>query len=317
MKSGANKYVICMLMNILFLAVSCGVPTVTEYSVHPSETPGTTLNAAIATLSATSTPINILTQTPLPTLSSTQVLQIVRELYASNGGCKLPCLLGIIPGQTSIQDVYNQFSQIGYFEDQTRPIDTYQNIAFATAVPPNELVGTLNDNRWGFSMRVINGNVVGLLTGATDIEEFSMPSLSKFLTYFGKPEEIWVMDIESMSGNPDYEMILYYPSKGIFIRWRGEVESVVAQSNNNLTVMVCPQPMPTKADTKIGLFPPHFYLFTPNENMTLDAIIKSHLSEDPGGSYQLMDNTDLEKFYTMYMDSTTQDCFPISYSFSP
>jgi len=65
--------------------------------------------------------------------------------------------------------VYSRFSQIGYFDDMTRAVDTYQHIAFATIVTPNDLVGTYYDKRWGFSMRVENDTVVGILTGAIPI----------------------------------------------------------------------------------------------------------------------------------------------------
>src|SRR6266498_836402 len=161
------------LLILLFLVISCNTRPATEQSIP-----------------LTKTPILHPTQTLLPTLSPTQVSKIVTDLYMNNGGCELPCFVGIVPGHTSIQDVYSRFSQIGYFEDQTRVVDTYQHIAFATKIPPNGFVSSRNDGRWGFSMRVKNDTVVGFVTGATDIEKFSAPSLSKFLSYFGQPEEL-------------------------------------------------------------------------------------------------------------------------------
>ena len=242
-------------------------------------------------------PASVPTQTS-PTISPTQVSEIVRDLYKNNGGCKLPCFLGIVPGKTSIQDVYSRFSPIGYFEDQTRAVDTHQHIAFATIVPPNDLVGTYNDSRWGFSMMVENDIVVGFVTGANDIEEFSIPNLATFLAYFGKPEEIRVMVIGSMliGENPDYEIALFYPTNGIFIRWRGETDSIVAQTKKSITVMACPRYMPISTDMLKGSYPPFFYLFSPNKNMPFAEIIETHLSEDPGGSYQALDKANIEKF---------------------
>jgi hypothetical protein len=104
---------------------------------------------------------------------------------------------------------------------------------------------------------------------------------------------------------------MYYPSKGIFINWRGGVDSVVSENENSITVMACPQYMPTEADTVIGLYSPFFYLFSPNEKMPFDEIIVQHLTSDP--SYRLLDEVDSEKFYSIYLDPTTQDCFPFSY----
>jgi hypothetical protein len=272
----------CTFLILLFLVVSCSVlPT------HPT--------------------------TP-PTLSPTHIANIVSELYMNNGGCKLPCLLGIVPKQTSIQDVYSRFSRIGDFEDQTRVVDTYQNIAFVAKSPPDGIIGSFNDNRWGFSMRVKNDIVVGFVTGATDIKKFSVPSLSKFLSYFGQPEEIWIRIIGSMliDENPDYEIALYYPSKGIFIRWRENAITVLSQTKKSITVTACPQYLPTYSDTAIGLYPPFFYLFSPDETLPFDEIINTHLSEDSGGSYHSLSAADVKKFYTTYRESNTQDCFPFS-----
>jgi hypothetical protein len=307
-----NKHLKIVMVAVLFLLTSCNILPATETAVPATGTPK---NSSIietlpsATMMSTSIPI----QPTQPTLAPTEVSRIIRDMYITNGGCELPCLWGIMPGKTQIQDIHGKLSQIGTFKDITRPVDNFQTVAF-TVLAPADLIGIYNDETWSFHLRLENSLVVGLLTGVTVIEEFSNPSLSKFLSYFGKPEEIWVMDIEDMTGNPDYEIVLYYPSKGIFIRWRGEVESVVTQTQNSLTVMVCPQYMPTESDTKVGSYPPHFYLFSPNAGMKLDEIIKKHLSEDPGGSYQLIDNVDLNSFYIMYLDPNTQDCFPITYS---
>lgn len=309
-----------VLMAVLFLVNSCSMPTIVGNSVLATGTPVSEITIE-SPLSATVTPDVTQIPTPNPTLSPSQITEIVRGLYDHNGGCELPCLWGIVPGEASIQDIYDRFSQISYFENQTRTIDHFEVIAFATTISPINPISPYNNNIWGFSMRVDKKLeiIVGLNIGAANIKEFSSPSLSKFFARFGKPEEIRVRVIESMliGENPDYEIALYYPTKGIFIRWRGEAESVISQTEKNITVTVCPQYMHTKADTQKGSFPPHFYLFSPDKNMPFEEIIERHLSEDPSGSYQPLHQDDVEKFYTMYLDATNQDCFPFSYSLSP
>ena len=255
------------------------------------------------------------TQTLIPTLSSSQVGKIVTDLYRNNGDCELPCLLGIIPGQTSIQDVYSSFSAIGYFGNYTRIVDTYQHIYFTSNTLPDGFISTRSDGNWGFSMRVSNDMVLGFLTGATDIERFSTPSLSKFLSYFGQPEEIRIRLIEQMDGSLDHYVIaLYYPSKGVFISWRGKTTSVVSQTEKGITVTACPQYLPTDANTAIGLYPPFFYLFSPDPTLPFDDIIRKHLSEDPSGTYQPLSMHDVQKFYSMYSETATIACFPLSYT---
>jgi len=165
-------------------------------------------------------------------------------------------------------------------------------------------------------MRVKNSTIMGLVTGATDIEKFSVPSLSKFLSFFGQPEEVRIHIIESqlIDENPDYEIALYYSSKGIFIRWRGGVKTVISKTQKGITVLACPQTLPTYSDQVIGLYPPSFYLFSPDGTLPFDEIIETHLSEDPAGSYQPISINDLQRFYRMYLDTTIQECFPLSYT---
>ncbi len=302
---------------MLFLMISCSVPTTTENSVFATATPGgSPIIETLLPATITSTDTHI--STPRATLSPTQITEIVKALYDNNGGCELPCLWGLAPGTTPIQVVYNRFAEIGRFENYTRPVDVFQVIYFTTT-PPNDLVSVFSDGGWGFSMRVKDNMVIGFVTASANIKKFSVPSLSEFFSDFGKPEELRMRIIESMviGENPDYEIALFYPSRGIFIRWRGETQSVVSQKEKNITVMICPQYMPTQADTIKGLSPPFFYLFSPDKNILFDEIIQKHLSEDPSGSYQPLDKANAKKFYDMYLDPTNKDCIPFSYSFSP
>lgn len=247
--------------------------------------------------------------------SSPQVTDVIRDFYLNNGDCELPCLWGIIPGQTRIETLKQDFAQIATFHDITRAVDHYQTVVF-TVLATNELVGIYDDEKWSFHLRLENDVVIGLLSGVTVIDDFSDPSLAKFLSYFGQPEEIWIRVIESQlpDENPDYEIALYYPSKGVFLRWRGGVDTVLSQTEQGMTVTACPQYLPIDADTMKGFNPPFFYLFSPDRNLPFDEIIYTHLSEAPGVSYQSLSAADIEKFYAMYSESDAQECFPLSYS---
>lgn len=252
---------------------------------------------------------------PVETPPPTQVTDVIRAFYMNNGGCELPCLWGIVPGQTRIETIEGNFSQIATFKDITRSVDHFQTVAF-TVLAPNDLVGAYDDEQWSISLRLENGVVVGLLSGITVIEDFSNPSLARFLSYFGQPEEIWISVIESqtIAENPDYEIALYYPSKGVFIRWRGGANTVLNKTEKSITVTACPQYLPVDSDTLKGFYPPFFYLFSPDRNLPFDMIIYTHLSEDPGGLYQSLSTADVKKFYTMYSQSNKQECFPLSYT---
>jgi hypothetical protein len=248
--------------------------------------------------------------TLLPTKSPTQVAEIVRELYDHNGGCELPCVWGVVPGETTIQEVYSRFAEIGDLKEHTRAVDTFQIFGFTTIPPINE-PRLYSRREWSFGLTVNNDTVIGIFIYSANIKEFSTPSLSKFLVQFGKPEEVWFTFIAAQSGDPDYEIALYYPSKGIFVNWRGTVDSVVSETESNIMVTVCPQYMPTEADTLIGSNPPFFYLFSSEKKMTFDEIIVQHLNDTP--SFRMLDEASTQEFYDTYLNPNTQVCFPLSY----
>jgi hypothetical protein len=102
-----------------------GLPSLTT-SVTPSSTPTATATLTqTATLtptltsSPTSTPTTLPTKRykPLPTvvppLDDQQRAAYLQNLLTTNGGCKLPCLLGVIPGQSSWEDVKSLFTAVG------------------------------------------------------------------------------------------------------------------------------------------------------------------------------------------------------------
>lgn len=303
MKYPLNKQV---FFAILLVLVSCQAYNNNYETTDASPTVTSTFTAPI--------------QSPLPFLSSIQIDETVRALYSNNGGCDLPCLWGIRPKETKLSDLQSRWSQIGTFNDNTRSVDAFQIVTFITT-PPSDLVNVYNLDTWSLSLIIKNDVIAGVLSNVTVIEEFSVPTVSTFLQYFGQPEEIWVSIIETLPGveNPHYVIVLYYPSKGIYISWRGEVEELVSQTENNMTVKFCPQHMPVEADGLIGLWTPIFYVFDSNQDTSFNEIIDMHLSGYLGESkyYQLLDANESEKFYMMYSEFTQKECFSFIYIFSP
>src|SRR3990172_6047576 len=53
-----------------------------------------------ATLGPTLTPV----WTPRPTLAEAEAAQALRDLIMTNGGCGLPCVWGLTPGETTWRD---------------------------------------------------------------------------------------------------------------------------------------------------------------------------------------------------------------------
>ncbi|MFT3893686.1 MAG: hypothetical protein QM730_18815 [Anaerolineales bacterium] len=75
----------------------------------------------IPTLTPTPHPTLSATQTIVPTLSTDEALQQIKELYKDNGGCDLPCWWGIVPGETTWEQTKQLLGPLGimkndYFE---------------------------------------------------------------------------------------------------------------------------------------------------------------------------------------------------------
>ena len=83
-----DNRLIAIMIVILFLVTGCSVHSTAEYSLLATETPGTSLNVQPSP-SATATVTSTFTPTALPTLSPTQLVEGVRQMYESNGGCEL------------------------------------------------------------------------------------------------------------------------------------------------------------------------------------------------------------------------------------
>ena len=293
----------------LFWLMSCNIQPEDEYPMPTAETPESTLNiqpSPSATTTATNTPI----PTASPTLSPIQIAEGIRQIYESNGGCNLPCLWSIELGKTKIQDVQGRIGQLGTFEDFTRPAENFQRVTFTT-LAPDDLIGIYDDDSWSLGFRLENDVVVGLSTGIGIIEKFSQPSTTIFLREFGEPEEIWIDVIPDPVGLLDYSIALYYPSKGVFIIWRDTVGSLLSEDDSGIEITICPQHIPTLADTMIGSYPPYFYFFPPNSEIPFDEIAIQHLTLEP--SYRLLDDASTNKLYNTYLDPNTQICLPFSY----
>jgi hypothetical protein len=77
-------------------------------SPFQSETPIST-----STLSFTATPESTETLTPHPTLSQSTSETEIKQLMQNDIECKLPCFLGVIPAQTTVDELENIFNHFG------------------------------------------------------------------------------------------------------------------------------------------------------------------------------------------------------------
>lgn len=249
------------------------------------------------------------TQAVIPTLFPGQPEDAIRELYKTNNGCQLPCLWGIVPGKTAIEEVYDRFSLLGSFREVDRLTQDTVWMRF-TFSPPKD-IDLYNEGEWGISLQVSNGIVEGLTFRSSHLESFSHITLASILAAFGKPTEIWLMVVPSQIDPPYYNIALFYPELGILIRGQGDTQ-VITEMENGIDLSICPQDMAT-ASEKNYHHPILFHLWSPDEKMTFTELNNTHFT---GEKFTLLENmlTDIDttKFYETYLDSATKECFNLS-----
>jgi len=212
------------LIVVLFVGVSplinCSKAIEINYEkdLQPSETPQKIEKTQTPNFLPSMTPESVNSiETILPTLSPNQKEQEVLELYLDNGGCELPCWWGIVPGETTIQDVQNRFSIIGKISEgypsNTNPEALIYRV---TVIPPKE-IDIFKRGEWIVRLVVVNNTVKGITVGSWCSETFSNPILAIFLKRFGEPDEIWIDIVEDIikTEPPYYSMDLFYPKQGI------------------------------------------------------------------------------------------------------
>lgn len=256
-----SKYLYSLIvasLAILILPIGCSSATPTNYPNLPtlsySPTPSSIVLAETPTLPPTTTPIPIstitlvptATKTPLPTLAPTQAVGQVMSLFQNNGGCRLPCWWGLVPGKTRWEDARDFLMP---FAEISRPF----NLNYLTSVidldfqvppsvDPNPLVNhfTVHDGL----IEEIDTDII-----PTTIPTYALPA---FLRAYGQPEEVWINAYASAPGDLPFRLILFYPHQGILIQYG--MEGVVKGEK----VVGCP----TQAESYILL------LWSPSQVLT-------------------------------------------------
>jgi hypothetical protein len=232
-------------MIILALIVSgCRTPSIsstpTELPEATSTTPTYTKPAPIETVTAsytataaptrTSTPaatateIRTPTWTPLATLPPSEAAKFARDLYTNNAGCRLPCWWGATPGETQwnkTDQFLSSFTRrIG--QADTKHINpesgedyTITVIGFFVKIEGLQQEGTIN-----YSVRQGIINEIDVSRPGTELSY----QVQQLLKEYGEPGEMWLIvdPYDIVRREPSYNLIVFYPDKGIMAEYEGE-----------------------------------------------------------------------------------------------
>jgi hypothetical protein len=255
--------ILCKTHLIYFLAllflVACG--QVAVYPATSSAIVAETPTQSIIAPTPASEPAAIsLSLTVLPPISTTNAKQVLTQFVQENGGCTLPCLLGLSPvhsDRTSVE-MFSRYFQ-GYSQklgDQTDGlgIDGHYNDDFGSArlifwknhirvdVGIDSLVTQNNQIEYiAFSAGVYEHSGEGvneaarILSNHPDYDEllgkFSLPAI---LLDYGKPDEIWIRPFPVTDDFPHtyetglspFDFLLIYFDQGFAVEYMTWVEVI-------------------------------------------------------------------------------------------
>ncbi|MDH3943882.1 MAG: hypothetical protein OEV06_07320 [Anaerolineae bacterium] len=236
MKSWISKsHFLYLLVLFMVNMVACNT---TDQS-RPSEpangatkTPVTTQTMASRTLTITPTarktsipsrvPTRVLTDLPwppLPTIPVEDVQARLKYMINEDPDCYLPCWMGIIPGETTLNEAWHllaPYTPTLHISDNTLiwlfEFEKNDNIEL---VPPWQTYGVLV-NQFEFENEIIS-IIYADIYGARDRYQ-----LEKFLNKYGKPSEIWFH--ASALGNWVAGLELHYTNIGIQLTYKSVIE---------------------------------------------------------------------------------------------
>ncbi len=294
---------------VLVLLTGCSnstAPKTTAATVSPTLVTYTPLPSP---LQATRTPTpssartqEIVTPTVGPTLTADQEEALVLGMLQNNGGCRLPCWWGFMPGQTDWQIVQGFLASTGKaFTGYGDPYVTYE-VSFK--IPKHEITidqayvvrDEIIDTIW-VSMSMVRNNeaVFGDPLFADDLQPYMLP---RFLEFYGQPDKVLVKTFSSApeGGWVPFRLMLFYPRQGVLVIYQGPNERV------DQKIRWCP------SKTNIAL-----WLWSPERELALEDVagMGPNLTAEELSTYLSIEEAtsmDIEAFYESFKDTGAQAC---------
>lgn len=252
----------------------------------PSDTP---LPAQTPILAVTVPPTE--TMIPHPSLSSEEPLEAVRALFENNGGCRLPCWWGFIPGETEwtkarsyLTPLVSVIYLIGSPNDPIYYFDV--SVPVPTDIYPDNL-----SQRYTVQEGIIE--MIEVHIGNT-----SNYYLHHFLDTYGPPSEVWISTYrEPREADLPFSTVLFYRGQSMMIEYGigadKEGDEVVACLNYYLSA--------------------NLVVWPPNDHLTFEQATSNTIQSGifaQQGYIELNEaaGIDASSFYEIFSDTDNQEC---------
>ncbi len=215
------------------------------------------------TRTTTNSPIPTNTHTVVPTLSVENADLKLLDLLSNNGNCTLPCLWGIIPGNSKFMDAQiileplSSISELTHFSSTSGTIYLRYNIdelIISTNIsyltyPDNETINRITFEARALKEIIGENTVMDVFDSNVYGEQLSLYMLPQILSDYGSPFSVFLSTLAEVPdpryGQGHFKIILIYPDQGILVSYTTDMR--VFGKN----VIGCP----SNAHVKIELYP--------------------------------------------------------------
>lgn len=263
----------------------------TDFPSKTQELTGTLIPTESKTPIVFSSPTKSLpTWTPFPTIPTEENQEYVSGLLEDNGGCKLPCLWGIMPGETTWRETRQFFDSFA----RTSSLDQY---GYGYVEPPFE---SEYINRLSFHFKVEDRLVVGISTYNWYFPQIqAWYYLPRVLQKHGEPDQVSIYtDGKNRAGSRPTGLILFYEDYGSMIEYVSFSE-IRAKGEE---IVICPE----------GTYN-IMYLWTQGERITYEEAVERFVENVEQGlpmprPLQEVSDMDPQTFYEVFKDPDNKPC---------
>ncbi|PKO14729.1 MAG: hypothetical protein CVU39_13445 [Chloroflexi bacterium HGW-Chloroflexi-10] len=228
--------------------------------------------------------------TALATLTNNDANRMVFDLIKTNGDCEMPCIWGIVPGETKWEVVKQQFSALR-FEFIPYP---YKCIDETKHECTTYYVGKIiNDLHYGFEVSVEDENITDVSIRSQSAKGYF--SLDKVLNEFEIPSDIYInAPTAYISSNLPAYIVLFYDTQNLAISYeiRGKVF--------NNVLRICPYNYET--DLRVNVYEPNSPYYMNYKKYFTDR--KYYPIEEKTG-------LDISDFYELFVNKAENNCLDL------
>lgn len=258
--------------------------------IVPTSSPTVTImptESATITVARTKTPMPTSTWTPIPTLNKPEARAFINKMLTRNADCELPCVWGIIPGQTKWYEAQQFLQSFLDYKGQVGASSGSMKVDY-------EADKSMGDIKIEISVKNQNINGFYLPSPGTKVRY----RLDQILTRYGEPEKAYINTYPDtpVRGLLPFDLILYYPNFGFSALFNYNA----AKIGNH--IQVCPSKQP------IG---PNLVIWDPQTNYPLEEIYPEYFETGTIPTLNLIEalGIDLAQFTNTFKYQNAGICF--------